>query len=155
MPTSGTVRVIKDTHGAGLDALIKRLGRGEHRVLVGVPKGAGDEGGVSVAQVAAFVEFGASGPERPFLRGGVREALPQVSRVASRDLSDVARGTKTLDVALERAGAIGAGSVKRYMAGSTFAPNAPSTIAKKGSSQPTIDDAQLRQSITSVLEKNA
>lgn len=153
---SATVRVIRDTKGAGLDALIKRLGK-SGRVLVGVPSGAGaEENGVSLAQVGAMVDFGTKDmPERPFLRNGVREALPQVSRVARGDLSDVARGTKTLDIALERAGAIGAGSVKKYMVGSNFAPNAPSTIKRKGSSQPTVDEGQLRQAVTSVLEKNA
>jgi len=157
MPTSGTVRVIKDTHGAGLAALAKRLRAGEHRVLVGVPRGAGvEENGASLALVAATVEFGKENqPERPFLRGGVRESLPTVRRAAARDLSSVAKGTKTLDAALEMSGVIATGAVKRYMAGPNFAPNAPSTIAKKGSSQPTIDSAQLRSAVTSVLEKNA
>lgn len=154
--SSANVRIIRDTKGAGVDALIKRLGKGG-RVLVGVPRGAGaEENGVSLAQVAAFTEFGTStAPERPFLRAGIRGALPKVSRVAARDLAAVAEGTKSMDAALEMAGVIGAGEVKRYMVGPHFAPNAPSTIAKKGSSQPTIDQAQLRQSVTSVLEKNS
>lgn len=155
---SANVRIIKDTHGAGLYALMKRLGKGG-RVLIGVPSKAGEHrgaGGASVAQVAAWTEFGAgNAPERPFLRGGVRSSLPNVRRVAAGDLADVAEGRKTMDVALERSGAIAAGEVKRYMAGPHFAPNAPSTIKRKGSSQPTIDKAQLRQSVTSVLEKNA
>lgn len=151
---SGNVRIIKDTGGAGLDALAKRLRAGVNRVLVGVPKGAGEEeNGVTVAQVAAWTEFGTSrAPERPFLRGGIREALPAVRRSAAVDIRDVARGTKTMEAALDRAGIIGAGSVKRYMTGPHFVPNAPSTIKAKGSSQPTIDEAQLRQAITSVLE---
>jgi len=148
------VKVIKDTGGDGLRALAERLRRGEHRVLVGVPRGAGaEENGASLAQVAAWTEFGtATSPERPFLRGGVREALPQVRRLAASDLSGVARGTMTMNTALERTGVIAAGEVKRYMVGSNFAPNAPSTIVAKGSSQPTVDDAQLRQAITSVVE---
>jgi hypothetical protein len=152
MSATATVRVIKDTNGAGLDALIKRLDKGEHRVLVGVPAGKTEPDGKSTAFVAATVEFGMIGPERPFLRGGVRAALPQVRRVAASDLSDVARGTKTMGVALDRAGIIGAGSVKAYMAGPNFAPNAPSTIARKGSSQPTVDTASVRQNITHVVE---
>jgi hypothetical protein len=154
MPSTGNVRIIKDTHGAGLEALAKRLRAGEHRVLVGVPRGAGaEENGVSLAQVAAFTEFGTStSPERPFLRGGIRKTLPTVRRVAARDLSAVARGTKTLNGALEMTGIVAVGGVKEYMTGPNFAPNAPSTIKKKGSSQPTIDDANLRQSITHVVE---
>lgn len=55
---SVSVRVIKDTGGRGLDALIKRLGRGEHRVLVGVPAGQKEPEGTSMAMVAAINEFG-------------------------------------------------------------------------------------------------
>src|SRR3970040_344866 len=111
---SSNVRVIRDTNGAGLAALAKRLRAGEHRVLVGVPRGAGaEENGTSLAQVAARTEFGtATAPGRPFLRGGVRTALPTVRRVAARDLAAVARGTKTLDGALEMSGVIAAGAVK-------------------------------------------
>jgi hypothetical protein len=154
---SASVRIIKDTKGAGLDALLKRIGKGEQRVLVGVPRGAGaEENGVSLAQVAAFTEFGTDkAPARPFLRGGIRKGLPTIARVAARDISAVAHGTKSMDVALEMAGVIGTGAVKEFMAGPNFVPNAPYTIAKKGSSQPTIEDAQLRQSITHVLERNA
>jgi hypothetical protein len=149
-----SVRIIKDTHGAGLDALLKRMGKGEQRVLVGVPSGAGNEpDGPSLAQVAAWTEFGTStAPERPFMRGGIRKALPAVSRTAARDLAAVAEGRKTMHGALEMAGVIGAGSVKEYMNGPHFVPNSPATIARKGSSQPTIDKAHLRQSVTHVVE---
>lgn len=152
--SSANVRIIQDTRGAGLEALSKRLRAGEHRVLVGVPRGAGaEENGASLALVAATVEFGKENqPERPFLRGGVRESLPTVRRAAARDLASVAEGHKTMDAALEMSGVIAVGAVKAYMNGPHFAPNAPSTIKKKGSSQPTIEDAQLRQSLTSVVE---
>jgi len=151
---SSNVRVIRDTNGAGLAALAKRLRAGEHRVLVGVPRGAGnEENGASLPMVAATVEFGKENqPERPFLRGGIRKALPTVRRVAARDLAAVARGQKTIDGALDMTGVIAVGAVKQFMVGPNFEPNAPSTIAKKGSSQPTVDQAQLRQSITSVVE---
>jgi hypothetical protein len=219
-----SVRIVKDTKGAGLDALLKRLGKGEHRVLVGVPKGAGnEENGMSLAQVAAINEFGAhvaphsrihrqllrrsttSGrligaaeeyegtrgpgkgkqgpvqrvtktrnatailqlakpatfengitiPARPFLRGGIRTNLARFSRLSARLLRQVAEGATTLRGALETVGVDAAGAVKRYITSGALQANAPSTIKKKGSSQPLVDDAQLRQSITSVVEGNS
>jgi len=221
---SASVRIIQDTKGSGLEALLKRLGKGEHRVLVGVPEGAGqEENGVSLATVAAINEFGAhvaphsrihrqllrrstrSGrligaaeeytgtrgpgkgkqgpaqqvtktrnatailqlakpatfengitiPPRPFLRGGIRENLARFSRLSARLLRQVAEGAQTLRGALELVGHDAAGAVKRYITSGALEANAPSTIKKKGSSQPLVDDAQLRQSITSVVEGNA
>jgi hypothetical protein len=123
---------------------------------VGVPAGAGnEENGASLAQVAGWVEFGTStSPERPFLRGGVRTALPLCSRIARHDLAAVAEGKMSMGTALDRQGLAAVGAVKQYMAGPNFAPNAPATIAKKGSSQPTIDEGQLRQAVTHVVENS-
>lgn len=150
---SVTVRVIKDTGGAGVAALQRRLRASVSRVLVGVPAGPVEADGTSMALVAATVEFGKDNqPERPFLRGGVRESLPQVRALAKHDLAAVAEGNMTIPMALERVGLVVVGSVKKYMAGDNFAPNAPSTIAKKGSSQPTINTSALRQAVTHVVE---
>jgi hypothetical protein len=153
MPGSVSVKVIRDTKGAGVAALQRRLRAMVGRVLVGVPAGPTEPDGTSMALVAATVEFGKEDqPERPFLRGGIREALPQVRALAKHDLALVAEGSMAVGAVLERIGAVGAGAVKLYMAGDHFAPNAPSTIAKKGSSQPTIASAALRGSITHVVE---
>jgi hypothetical protein len=153
MGSSVSVKVIKDTKGAGVAALQRRLRASVQRVLIGVPAGPTEPDGASMALVAATVEFGKDNqPERPFLRGGIRESLPQVRALAKHDLAAVSEGRMTIPVALERIGLVAVGSVKKYMAGDNFAPNAPSTIAKKGSSQPTIDSGALRQSITHVVE---
>jgi hypothetical protein len=153
---SVTVRIVKDTGGRGLDDLARRLrAAAGKRALVGVPSGASEADDASMALVGATVEFGrpdVGQPERPFLRGGIRDAIPQVRAVAQHDLALVAEGHMSVGTVLDRLGAVGAGSVKTYMAGDHFAPNAPSTIAKKGSSQPTIDSAALRGSITHVVE---
>jgi hypothetical protein len=160
---SATVRVIRDTKGRGLDELARRLRMGSPppRELVGVPSGAKESDGTSLAQVAAWTEFGHPGgeeggkgaqPERPFMRGGIRAGLPKIRRVARQDLAAVAGGHMGMATALDRMGAVGAGEIKRFMVGDNFAPNAPSTIARKGSDQPTIDSGSLRQQITHVPE---
>lgn len=201
---STNVRIIRDTKFEGLDALVKRLGKGEHRVLVGVPRGAGaEENGKSLAEVAAIVEFGGTVkqhdraartlrfsehafrnnegfdsyrfakrgakrvilghakaytqeaftiPARPFLRGGILRNLSRISSLGRRALGEIARGTRTLRGGLDLMGVFASGAVKRHMVSGDFEPNAPSTVKKKGSRRPTIDDGQLRQAITSVVE---
>jgi hypothetical protein len=102
-----TVRVVQDTKGAGIEGLLKRLrARAIHRVLIGVPSGAGRAGrSQSSAFIAATrirdVELAR---RAPFLSGGIRKAFPRVSRLAAGDLSHVARGQMTMHAALERTG---------------------------------------------------
>lgn len=164
------MRIVGNKNLPGVEALARRLhiGRAAPRELVGVPSGKTEEGGASMALVAARVEFGgederelAAGhagpaqkvqPERPFMRQGIRSGERAIRRVAKHDLREVARGEMTMVETLDRMGAVGAGAIKEYMAGDNFAPNAPSTIAQKGSSQPTIASAALRQTITHVPE---
>jgi hypothetical protein len=154
---SVSVKVIRDTKGRGVAALQRRLSPPPSRALIGVPSGKEAADGTSLALVAATVEFGHTAvhpdqPERPFLRGGIRSALPLCKRLARHDLAAVAEAKMSLGAALDRQGLAAVGAVKEYMAGSNFAPNAPATIAKKGSEQPTIDTGQLRQSITHRVE---
>lgn len=53
-----------------------------------------------------------------------------------------------------KAGMVGRDACKDYIkAGSNLAPNAPSTIAKKGSSKPLIDTASMMNSITYAVRK--
>jgi len=218
---SASVRVIKDTGGAGVRALVARLRDAALKhVLVGVPAGPAEEDGMSLAHLAAIHEFGGfvkphsrvkrqllrfnprtgrligaasskiiergpgegkSGPirekivnrninailvraknatfengitipARPFLRPGIRANLNRTSRIAKRVLSQVARGQLSPVGAMEAIGIDAAGAVKRYIVTGELAPNAPSTIRKKGSSRPLIDSGALRQAITHVVE---
>src|SRR4051812_2947628 len=101
MGTSVSVKVIRDTNGAGIAALQRRLRASVQRVLIGVPAGPTESDGTSMALVAATVEFGKKDqPERPFLRGGIRTALPQVRAVAKHDLALVAEGQMTVGAVL-------------------------------------------------------
>jgi hypothetical protein len=153
-----SVHVLKDTEGRGLAALSERLKRINKRILVGVPAGKSEPDGMSTAKVAAIVEFGTGDgkiPERPFLRNGLRHSYPSITRYNAPALRAVAEGTQSADVVLGITGQIAVAGVKKEMVSDSFAPNAPSTIAKKGSSQPTIDTGSLRQSITYVIEDGA
>jgi hypothetical protein len=149
-----TVKVVQDTGGAGVRALAERLkAAARSRVLIGVPAGKAEPEGTSMALVAAATEFGTpTAPERPFLRPGVRGSLPLVRQVARHDLPAVAEGRMQVEATLDRMGHAAEGEVKRYMTGPNFAPNAPSTVKRKGSSQPTIDSGALRQGVTHIVE---
>lgn len=159
MKITGEFRVTKDTNFAGLQALAQRLRANMDTVLVGVPAGAEEKDGTPLALVAAANEFGTSDgriPERAFLRRlrsrRHQRYLMQVNRAS---LIPVVAGRSTMERALERLGTVAVGIVKREIAEGRFAPNAPSTIAKKGSERPLIDTGQLRQSITWMLDRGA
>lgn len=151
------VAVLKDTGGRGVAALNSRLrSLARSQVLVGVPRGPARADGASMALVAATVEFGrpeVKQPERPFLREGIRSAQPRLRELARNGARAVTDGVMEPDAALGLLGVAAAGEIKAYMAGPHFAPNAPATIAKKGSDQPTIDTGALRASITHVVER--
>ncbi len=148
----------------GLKALRERMKDANKNVLVGVPADAGnekdDEGndtGTPLALVAACVHFGHTAihpdqPERPFLTQGIEHGKEKFHRLNEVNLRAVVMGRKTVKEALDMLGVVAAGEVQREMRHGDFAPDAPATIVAKGSSQPTIDSAQLVQSITFVRE---
>jgi hypothetical protein len=150
-----TVKVVKDTGGAGLDAMKKRLGSLDRSVLVGVPAGKREPDGTSTALVAAVNEFGSGDgriPARPFLRPAIRDNLPEFRRLNAGTVSRVARDQMAPVKALDTLGVVASGKVKKKIVDGPFQPNAPSTIKRKKSSRPLIDTGSMRQSITHVLD---
>ena len=97
-----------------------------------------------------FMELGVTGPHkitipaRPWLAPGVQSGTIEYLR-------EIEKGVKkgdNLDMVLDRVGIIATGKVQQYMTDLRTPPNAPSTIAKKGSSNPLIDSGMLRGSVT-------
>jgi phage gpG-like protein len=124
-------------------------------VRVGVPDSEQALGSpLSMAQVATINEFGSSDgriPARPFLQRGLerskKEAATMLTKAIDR-LGSPAEVRAKADRILGRVGAYVAGQVKQGIADGGFAPNAPYTIKRKGSSMPLINTGLLRQSIT-------
>lgn len=150
------IRVQTTTEGKqavelALRRLAERLQRGDTQVLVGVPTGAGSyEDGLTIATVAAVNEFGSADgkiPARPFLHPAIQEGAPMFRRIAELRLPDVIAGKENLLKALHQMGTLGVSLVQEKITDIRTPPNAPSTIAKKGSSKPLIDTGALRQSI--------
>lgn len=142
------------------DQLRKKLPEGAH-VQVGVIGAAGaatTEGGITMIELAAIHEFGspkAGIPERSFIRSTFDrpEVLEQLQVMAKGYARAVVADKMTWEVALGRLGAWAAaqikGTIKRKLTtGPNPQENAPSTIARKGSSTPLIDTGRLINAIT-------
>lgn len=132
---------------------------GRHAVQVGVVGSeAANEAapGITLARIAGVHEFGAAIqtrfgviliPERSFIRSTIAENKNYSSLIAKL-VESVLDGRRTEKQALETFGARASADMKKRIAAGIEPPNAPSTIARKGSSKPLIDTGRLRQSIT-------
>lgn len=144
----------------GYQALLHRVyGLAERpSIAVGILSGDVDtayEDGTTVLDVGIFNEFGtvdANGqthvPARPFIRGWFDENRAQAQRMLTRLLRQVVAGTLTEEQALNQFGAWCVGGIQQRMSAGIPPPNADSTIEKKGSSTPLIDNGILRSSVS-------
>lgn len=130
-----------------------KLGSGKVKVGVLANKGGGaNHGGISMAELAAIHEYGspaAGVPERSFIRRTFAAKEDDVAKMAARLAAGVFSGQMSATRALEILGAFGATEVKKTITEGAGVPppNAPSTIAKKGSSRPLVDTGRLLGSI--------
>ena len=131
-------------------------------VVVGIPKEANaDHGGISNAELLYLHEQGVPSrniPPRPVLKPAMNKKETQAQiKTLMRDaaMAAIMSGNKDGCAAmLEKAGMEGASACKNYItAGSNLTPNAPATIARKGSSKPLIDTAAMLNSITYAVRK--
>lgn len=83
-------------------------------------------------------------PARPWLEPGVAAATPEIIETIADGLED---GLLPDDL-LEAVGVVAVGEVKQYMTDLKTPANAASTIRKKGSANPLIDQGHLRSSVT-------
>ncbi len=83
-------------------------------------------------------------PARPWLSPGVASGNAHYVKIIERELANGG----SADSALEKVGVVAVGKVQKYMTDLKSPPNAPSTIKKKGSSNPLIDSGAMRQSVT-------
>lgn len=113
----------------------------------------GKRSGAEVVQYAATNEFGTSRiPERSFLRSTVREKRDVYVRLL-REAANAILGGAEPSVVMGRIGLRVVRDVRIKITRIRLPPNAPSTIRRKGSSNPLIDTGRMRQSITYVLRR--
>jgi hypothetical protein len=129
-------------------------------VKAGIIEGTGGKGGVSVAQYAAYNEFGVPGkkkkwriPPRPFIRGFVEDKSEDIKATQERLFKLVSEGKMSADTAIKRLGQFAQDGIKRYIMSGNFEPNAEATIQRKGSSRPLIDTGTMRNSVRYQVKK--
>lgn len=148
-----SVRIREVDHGAkALFERVAKMKKGAVDVGIFAELGSAQKSkgatGLTVLDVAAFHEFGLGVPERSFLRGYVDENQARIRGMIKSIATLIEQGKLDQNVALERLGMTIVGEIQKRIAQGIPPPNAPSTIAQKGSSTPLIDTGQLRSSIT-------
>lgn len=148
--------------GPGLEDLKKRiLEAAGYVVKVGVlggePK---DETETTVAQVAFWNEFGTLNedgtqriPPRPAFRQGAEASRDGLKKLARTQARGVVEGKRTARQALGVMGAFVQGKIQNSIVDLKSPPNAESTIKAKKSSNPLVDDGQLKNSISFSVER--
>lgn len=123
----------------------------EPYVTVGIHEDVGGyraaEDGATVAEYATYNEFGMGVPERSFLRSTVDEEEDEIGRRMTRAITDQIDGRRPMRQGLARVGAYTVGKVKQKIRDLDTPPNAPATIAKKGSDNPLIESGRMRNSV--------
>jgi len=140
-----------------------------HKVHIGIFADAKREDGAPMLVIAAANEFGAKIPkrqarfgnlddenpggwviipERSYLRAWFDENVDALQATMERLIGQVVEGKISGRAALETIGGYVVTHIQAYMVDLKTPPNAPSTIARKGSSNPLIDTGQLKDAIT-------
>ena len=153
-------------NGKKLVRLIKFLQKGFPSVKVGIlgSKATQKHNGTDKtnAEIGFLNEFGSASqhiPERSFIRMPLRTKLNQYIRqkksLSAEQFEKAIKEGKEEDFA-KKVGIVAEEVIQDAFASRGFgkwAPNAPRTIAEKGSDSPLIDTGQLRRSITSKVIK--
>lgn len=120
--------------------------KGPSKVKVGLPAG---EAPGDVVEYAHYNEFGTERiPERPFIRTTMREQGGKYMRGLKSEAKQILRGQTSMSGTLNRLGMVAAGDIQDTIGSNVPPPNAPSTIAQKGSSGTLIETGRMRQSMT-------
>ena len=134
------------------DALSQELKKleGSHYALVGIHESAGvtDDEQMTMATLGAVQHFGNGQiPARRWLDTGAESGSKDIITTARDGL---ANGLDSKSIVAQM-GAETEGAIKQYITDLKEPPNAPSTIRKKGSSNPLVDTGNMRASVTSVV----
>jgi len=109
------------------------------------------ENGADLVEIAAYNEFGNSDtPARPFMKQSFENHEADLKKACEKFNKKLASGGSA-EEALKKLGVFAKGLVQSEIVDGQFAPNAPSTIKKKGSDKPLIDTGTMRQSVNYVI----
>lgn len=150
-----TIGVKRKVVGSVYADLGKSL-RGPKQVKVGFPAGEADQDNINKAVWNEFgTRGGASGggwrgpiPERPFMRNAVRENRGKYRDALRSSAAKILTGKTQLRTVLSKLGILAQGDVQAEITSLQSPPNSPVTIKLKGSSNPLIDDGEMRGAVT-------
>jgi hypothetical protein len=148
---------IRDTD-RGLQAIRNEMKKlGSLSVKAGIVEGSGEQDGVSIAEYAAYNEYGVPAkpgskkkwktPPRPFIRGFVENEDSEIKATQERLVKLVSTGELDAEMAIGRLGQFAQDGIKKYILNGTFEPNSEETIKRKRSSHPLIDTGTMRNSV--------
>lgn len=100
--------------------------------------------GTGYAELGVTAPHTVTIPARPWLSPGVNSGNEEYLKIIE---NTIANG-EPIKQGLERVGLVAVGKVQKYMTELRTPANAPSTIKRKGSSNPLIDTGALRASVT-------
>lgn len=125
-------------------AKFKKMG-----VKVGIVEGHNiSESGANIAEYADYNEEGTKDiPSRPFIRSWVDGNREWIYRVAVSAFNSVVSGRRTAEDAMKLIGEFAQSGIKKNISDGGFEPNKPSTVKRKGSSKPLIDNGTMRNAI--------
>lgn len=117
-------------------------------VRVGFQHGeATEDDGTDVCDVAAWNELGTENmPSRPFLRKSVDENEDKIRAFIHGSKDNLVKNM-SVERFLKNIGLFQKDLIQEKITNGDFAPNAESTIRRKGSSKPLIDSGRMRQSV--------
>ncbi|WP_027938109.1 hypothetical protein [Anaeroarcus burkinensis] len=121
-------------------------------VDVGVQAGEAAEDGQDMASIAAYNEFGTERiPSRPFMRDSFDENLGRIDAFSQEVLKRAIIGRLNFVQSMHLIGHKTTGIIQKKIVEGPWTPNAPSTVAQKGSDRPLVDTGRLRQSIRHIV----
>lgn len=145
---SGRVTIVDRGYKAAMNRIRAMAGS----VEVGVFSGYRAPGSkLTLSEIAAVNEYGSADgrvPSRPFLRLTMNRVTPALQRLTASLVGKVIDGRETKEAMLNEIGSHLKQEVQRTIDMRVPPPNAPSTIAKKGSDHPLIDTGRLRSAIS-------
>lgn len=112
------------------------------------------EDGTTLVEVALFNEYGTVNmPSRPFIRVTYRDNEAEINAFIKKTVANGIKRREDAQSIMNKIGVYAKGLMQKEIKDGDWVPNAPSTIKKKGSSQPLIDTARMRQSIVYVVRE--
>lgn len=141
-----TRTVVRDKGWNRIERELKKLMRGV--TAVGFFSEDNTAEGLFIASIAFWNEYGTKHiPSRPAIRNWLDSKRRKIAEFKKTLLNQIYDGFSNSDLALKRLGEFAQGEIKQSIINLKLPPNAPATIARKGSSNPLIDTGRMVASV--------